>query len=414
MKRILSVFLGIAIILLLLPGCGDDPLAKYKNLPDEYVAETDVPIGFSMQANGMQPIAPTEDGYYFMSHGFIYYMDNKTMKPAVLCSRPECKHEKETEIFNYWKCDGCFESGQNYLQYYEGSLYVITSLYSINGKSLLNGTSEVLVRLSPDGTQRDAIAPIKHTDGSRCFRIHRGYFYSCTCDPEGKYIVSRVPITSPNIEPEIVYTGQNIAVATGILFYGNHLYLTLMETADMTCRFIKIDLLTLENRSIEESFTQDNPFLTLNGVKDGKLLIQRNNYTDGSLKASDMIFYDPISEKTQNLLDLTPYSGEQKGETLYSDGENLLLLSTEFNTQISLISLDNDLVPVNDPATLNVKNNFFFAGDENYAFCFDHDTWYFYVFDKNNGCKAKLIFDSPCELSASGVLPEDYIGPIKW
>ena len=148
MKRsIFAYILSLCLIIGLLPALSGCSSSEYDSLPDTYNAETDYPQTFYRSSAGPF-ITPSDSGYYFIAGSFIYYMDKTDMKPIVLCGRPECKHDKETDPEKIWQCNG-YLSGASFIQLYEGNIYTA-------GNDIADPTmhSTALYQISLDGKSR--------------------------------------------------------------------------------------------------------------------------------------------------------------------------------------------------------------------------------------------------------------------
>lgn len=135
--------------------------------------------GFSH--NDAQTIVKTQDGYYFLLGNYIYYMDKEFSKGTILCSKPECLHEKE-QIDYIINCDGFFSSPTS-IGYYDGYLYVSAEDFTSQERNT------VIYKVSLDGVNRKIIY-----NGSEYIQrvvIHRGkcYIYERAFDKEGSILM---------------------------------------------------------------------------------------------------------------------------------------------------------------------------------------------------------------------------------
>lgn len=175
-KRIVTVLLVLCIIIGLVPALSACSPSKYDSLPDSYNVETDYPYMLCSNSNHSLFITKAEKGYYFLAGDFLYYMDSGTMTPVIVCNKPECKHEKETDPEKVWQCNafiGC-ESGNPFIQYYEGNIYCTSSINNI-GTNNMEVSGEWLVQINKDGTERKTICAIEDKDAF--LALHRGYIY---------------------------------------------------------------------------------------------------------------------------------------------------------------------------------------------------------------------------------------------
>lgn len=220
MKKILCMTLTVIVFLFSLSGCNTD---KYVSLPDEYVAETDYPSSFAATYNRF-PIAPGEGGYYFTMGDFLFFMDGETKEIAPVCSRPDCRHENESDQSLVWQCNayvGTFHS--RFLQVYEGNLYCLSSGGQGEDGKLDISASSRLLKVALDGTAHEFLCPMPQN--LEFTAIHRGYLYYAYYSADGSTLgVYRKKMTQLNEEAESILEIPN-AFSSVFLPYGTHLYM---------------------------------------------------------------------------------------------------------------------------------------------------------------------------------------------
>ena len=122
MKRILSLVLTF-ILTVTLASCGKEEAITGM----EYVEGQDQQYFYSdLGSNTL--FTETEDGYYYFVVHYLCYTDKETMQSTVLCGRPDCLHQNETNPERTLDCNAYF-SGAQFLQYYDGNLYVVSRAF---------------------------------------------------------------------------------------------------------------------------------------------------------------------------------------------------------------------------------------------------------------------------------------------
>ena len=249
MKKILCMTLAGIVFLLSLSGCGAD---KYVSLPDEYVAETDYPSGFATTSYNRFPIAPGEGGYYFTMGDFLFFMDGETKEIAPVCSRPDCRHENESDENLVWQCNayvGTFHS--RFLQVYEGNIYCLSSGGQGEDGKLDISASSRLLKVALDGTAHEFLCPMPLN--LEFTAIHRGYLYYAYYSADGSTLgVYRKKMTQLDEEEEAVLEMSKTTLDT-ILLLGSHLYMNCSTDSEIGDLY-DVDLNSKEVSRIEGQY----------------------------------------------------------------------------------------------------------------------------------------------------------------
>lgn len=126
-----------------------------------------------------QEIVETPKGYYFLLGFYVYYMDKEFSKGTILCSRPECLHEKE-QMNHVIDCEGFFPEATS-IGYYEGYIYV-----TARNIAYQEGDTSIY-KISLDGTKKEVIYTSKYI---KAVAVHRGncYIYEKTFDGKGSIL----------------------------------------------------------------------------------------------------------------------------------------------------------------------------------------------------------------------------------
>lgn len=261
MKKILCMTLTVIVFLFSLSGCNTD---KYVSLPDEYVAETDYPLNFLTTYNRV-PIAPGEGGYYFTMGDFLFFMDGETKEIAPVCSRPDCRHENESDENLVWKCNahvGTFHS--KFLQVYEGNIYCLSSGGQGEDGKLDISASSRLLKVALDGTAHEFLCPMPLN--LEFTAIHRGYLYYAYDSADGSTLgVYRKKMTQLDEDAETVLEMPKTTLET-VLLLGSQLYVNCYTDSEIGILY-DIDLNSKEVSRIEGQYglvgvVQNNLLLT--------------------------------------------------------------------------------------------------------------------------------------------------------
>jgi len=173
-------------------------------------------------------ITKGEKGYYYWLDNRIYYYDTATEQNVALCSKAECKHSDETcnAYFNE-DFSGDKDSFVNsYVQYYDGSLYVV----GVDPKGKVN-----LYKVAADGSSRDRYMTlfkqnINSVSGDQMIAdftypdicIHRGYVYYIN-NMESEPKLYRAKLGSDR--SEVIYENEGTHSTTyRIKPYGDRVY----------------------------------------------------------------------------------------------------------------------------------------------------------------------------------------------
>ena len=221
MKKSVLIALLTACLLLSCSGCdASKSMEAYRQLPETYQLETDYPSTFF--AGSLGPfVAPAPGGYYTFIGRFLYFIDADTMQASVLCNRPECRHEKETDPEKIPLCNAYVQHDRTpMLQYYEGNIYTNMEYYESDDAVV---TSCALVRISADGSSRKILCPLDKGQYS-FYAIHRGYLYSLRQD-ESKSYFSRIQMDRLGQKPEILLQWNADGATCFPIFDGNYFYL---------------------------------------------------------------------------------------------------------------------------------------------------------------------------------------------
>ncbi len=138
---------------------------------ENFNIETDDQIFF----DDNHSIIACEEGYYYFSGEFLFFLDKNSEVAVPLCNKPNCTHTSED-----LNCNAYFDSEQYYnylgLFYYNSSIYILGN----DGKS--NSTNLYLYKISKDGSKREQFCHLVEfgsnaNDMKIRFIIHKGVGY---------------------------------------------------------------------------------------------------------------------------------------------------------------------------------------------------------------------------------------------
>ena len=228
MKRFLTVALAV-ILTLSSAACGDNSSA---NLPSVSTGDNSV-LGTDFQKNMSQSssfriaeMCETNEGYYFVYNGMVYYMDKETGESTVLCGKPDCDHQ-------FTEGGGCnAQANTQMLTYYNGKIY-----YNESDSVLENGNwvdkGERLYSMNLDGTEHDAVQNLDFVPrGDTNMNInvpmlHRGNVYFCYSG------VLYTAALGDDIENAIKIYGDEVKSGGSMIVDTNAVYYELWADGDM-------------------------------------------------------------------------------------------------------------------------------------------------------------------------------------
>lgn len=150
MKRIIALLC--AAVLLFAVGC--NATNKEKNeFPSETVSEF-TPEDRA-QANTGRSFVQTEDGCYYQSGEYIYFIPAGVDESFLLCGKPNCAHDdRNCNAYCGWA-----------FGYYDGALFALSTSEDIESYNL--------VKMNMDGTEHTVVRKIPRANGAE-FAFHHG------------------------------------------------------------------------------------------------------------------------------------------------------------------------------------------------------------------------------------------------
>ncbi len=178
-----------------------------------YDPAADYPYGVGMSPF-FQNFTPTENGYYMLVNWFLFYMDADAMEPVPVCNRPNCMHYYEPEYKNFQACSAYWNSANpitNTLSYCNGKLWFIAGVETVNDPT--NPFQYAVMRMDPDGMNREIVYRIDPTQTVPKAILHRGvyYFYTRAWNQEARQMdqLYALDLSNPRREPECIFSTED-------------------------------------------------------------------------------------------------------------------------------------------------------------------------------------------------------------
>lgn len=173
------------------------------------VSATDFQKAFHMsQEDEYNRGCASEQGYYFVGNGYVYYVEKETLRSTILCGKPECQHQDQScnaYIGNVW-----------HIAYYDGKLYYADA----QEQGGFGGKDWNLYSMNTDGTQKQKVQALRSPNEGfwatpTQFAIHNGYIFyksnreNILCAPLGTSPEAADIAKTNNLDP-----GEEIALAS--------------------------------------------------------------------------------------------------------------------------------------------------------------------------------------------------------
>lgn len=162
------IILAVSMIFLCSCNINEDEKKTVDNVKNnDYIDDQDYQFQYAAKDyfSSGNKINETDEGYYFVDDGFIYFMDKSSMEYTPLCNKPDCRHDKNSNCNAYMNSLGVdIESN---IFYNNGYIYY-PAASSKGGKTIM--------RLSADGAVKEKVTDIK-SEWIPIIIVHRGYLY---------------------------------------------------------------------------------------------------------------------------------------------------------------------------------------------------------------------------------------------
>ena len=210
------------LLVLVLASCSTSSNISYGN---NLISEDEMNI--EIMTVRSQDIAPSNQGIYYIIGDYLYFYDFETQKHVLLCNKPNCNHNLETDQFIGQECNAYLQNASfggfvspSQIIYNNGYIYMIQDSLDFQ-TGMLNGQD--IIRINKDGTNRTVIL---HTDESinKIF-IHKNILYYKTYATEySNNKLYQFDLNSSSGTPKEVFENQ-IGHLGSVFCKDNYLYI---------------------------------------------------------------------------------------------------------------------------------------------------------------------------------------------
>lgn len=235
MKKVLIL---VAVIMFGVCACAQ----KEENLGDTYILGEDNQYYFDSEL----AFAESEESYYLFGGEYLFSKNKETEELSVLCDKPDCLHDYETDLTRKADCNAYYGNGA-YVYYYKNKLYIW-----VEGSDRLGNTQSTIYEMDLNGSTRKKILELE--EYVMCVMIHRGYLYLSFSDfledPEvyendeekrknSSYRVERYRLDKISKKPEVIFekTGE-FGQINEMSAYGNKIYMKVSGVGNRPVRLI--------------------------------------------------------------------------------------------------------------------------------------------------------------------------------
>lgn len=281
--------LGTIILLCtVLVGCGKKEMVDNENLGNEYVEGVDSQY---MYTGSPEPsdIISTSKGYYIATGMYLYFIDKESNNQIILCNKPNCLHDKQTDLKKKFDCNAFLYMGNQNgkLFYYDENIYAISSFNNNKNNKLQ------FVKIKEDGSERKVLYEFEGEITQAI--LHRGYLYFNSRSFEEKekeegYTslvtnsskILRIPVNKKNPKPEEIFrTNLYQDGISKLIAFGNNVYIEPYGYEDENLEkdrypIIRYDITTGEAREILKD--DENAMVSISGIHKSKLVYSKWYY----------------------------------------------------------------------------------------------------------------------------------------
>ncbi|MHB8063341.1 MAG: hypothetical protein ACYDG2_12010, partial [Ruminiclostridium sp.] len=348
------VILSLIIYLIVLSGCGSKTITE-----NSYIKGQDFQYMYFEQGSSII-MAETENGYYFFSGWYLYYADKQTMKPVILCSKPNCLHDTETDPKKVYNCNAFFRSPGvlPFIAYYDGDIYVMSTEFG-KGKNEYE-----LVKISFDGTKRKSILSFDVEPTS--LAIHRGklYYTQTAYDKNQKsiYAIREFDLKKFNAKPKEIYTGVleggNIQ---DLMCYGNNLYFLEFAHNEKSFSNINMRYNIITGKAVRlfsDINYNDMEISSYPAIYNGKLYYSVAKYnTDGTAITKESFVCDLNGENKKKIFEVDKDSIILADQYYLYSNDIIWSSDAKSKDKQKLRILDKDGMKIDSISTGNINDN---------------------------------------------------------
>lgn len=352
-----SIILCLLIIVLLCAACqGRNP----KNTAAGSMQGLNNSQQIEYTLNTGQVMARGENGYYFIVGDFLFFAESDMSKVTPLCNKPDCLHYNETDPQRIINCNAYIGKTSS-IGWQDGNLYLVSSMISASD----DVSSSVLIKVSPDGSGREAV--LKFDNFTTCITLHNGYVYYVEnyYDAAGTSVCNLLRRSLRNLkESELIYKcSLEDASINYLMCVDDKAYFTEFSPSKMVYKAIMVDVNTAvatrlftDSDDVLPSFCANrnalycNLFPFLAGEENG-------NYEQYSLSGERIgTFVEGVPTTQKLIVDETNYYLIDLGwkiDTIPKDGLYMEVYDLESHEKLASVSLNNigknpDILPGDD------------------------------------------------------------------
>lgn len=202
-------------------------ITKWEVAYSEYDEERDSDWSYISSLVGTSFTAKGNNNYYLRLGEFVYLCDFESNQLIPLCSKENCPHDREPDLFKKQGCNAYVPLGDigSGIQYYEGKLYLNSGMDVNTG----GFEGEYIYELKLDGSERKVLDI--RCEGAENILFHRNYVFYISClwdaaKERNNYQVHVIDLNNKNDEV-IIELSADLGTDLDIIPYGNCLYISL-------------------------------------------------------------------------------------------------------------------------------------------------------------------------------------------
>ena len=230
----------------------------------------------NMTYSSYQHVAPSENGIYYTMGNYIYFYDFASQQHVLLCNKPNCKHNLESEQLIAQECNAYIKNAS-----YGGIIDSTPIIYNnkklymhqitVNFQNGLTNGYDIL-EINQDGSDRKILAHVEEMSHINNFCVHQNRLYY-KVDNNAIYSLE---LNSENTEPKELFANQLDGIYV-MFCKDNYLYLSCgtyidEDNVEHYGVYGKVDLKTNEFEIIKEN--EGDTYFNL--LDDNSIIFTRN------------------------------------------------------------------------------------------------------------------------------------------
>lgn len=355
-RKLISIILVLYITSIII-GCSN------KDLGNNYVSNEDAQYMF-MQSMLDKYIAKSDSGYYFVNGLYLYYADKESMKPVILCDKPNCLHDRETDPYKKSECNAYIGSESNkLLTIYDNYIYY----YGVNEK---DDFTNYIFRMSLDGNEKKAIAKVDGNVMDMAIHREKLYYsiYEDIASSEQKYEGEKIAklieydFLKPSSKPKIIREYENMDGGIGyIIPFGNKVYFNEYSFDNSSYGLDStIQIYDLKNEKMEKLYDYKE---SIHSIFKNKIIFSAVMEKNGEYKRDPHVYICDLDGGNKRIL-----FNQEIVENFYSDNKYIyfdnarLMKDDNLERLLTVMNEDGEVI---DKININeVKPVFTFIGSD--------------------------------------------------